>query len=563
MQRSYPAAYMQSLTDGVANQFEPLVVVPVALGFSMLALMAMSFVDFSPEKHSAREPRPTGQPLAEWPLVAIVALTSYRFYTGFLSSTWMPYLLAMEGRHLMENRQSVFMGTAKLIYGLSILLNPIFGLLGDHMAVMSHWSGRRLFLLVGVGSGGLGIYGCLVAASTDNVEWYMAATVLWMLGEAMADVTTETLVPELLPKSQYEISSNIRALNFLLGGLAGYVCLIVFRHISYDWLYYGYLLVMIACAFLTLCFINKGGAKNVQVAGTSEHRDDKANLSFKALVIQAYCAPCAYEGGFPRACLCLFIFSLGSAPMFFLLLMVRDVVGVPGQADLQLHFSCISIAFFVSAAAASILGAMIGTPSGNAGDATSEHPVEQGSVGVVEGGADQACGPPEAGAAGRATARPWESRETVIMRWRLMVASTVLFGLVVLMIPTAALVTSLTWRIVYFYIIGSAFGFSFGSVYARFQECTWSVLPPDVDIANAMGFAAMCKLAGVGIGNFVVGFILDAFSEGPEQDHHYQLIGYVIMCFFCTFVVLVAGALAHTLGKVALQTFDQTASRAQ
>merc|ERR1719291_716157 len=213
-----------------------------------------------------------GQPLAEWPIVAIVALTSYRFYTGFLSSTWSTYLLAMEGRHLMENRQSVFMGTAKLIYGLSILLNPIFGLLGDHMAVMSHWSGRRLFLLVGVGSGGLGIYGCLVAASTDNVEWYMAATVLWMLGEAMADVTTETLVPELLPKSQYEISSNIRALNFLLGGLAGYVCLIVFRHISYDWLYYGYLLVMIACAFLTLCFINKGGAKNVQVAGTSEHR---------------------------------------------------------------------------------------------------------------------------------------------------------------------------------------------------------------------------------------------------------------------------------------------------
>merc|ERR1719282_903246 len=105
----------------------------------------------------------------------------------------------------------------------------MFGLVGDHTAVMSHWSGRRLFVLLGVGSSSLGIYGCVAAANIGSVWWYLAGVVLWMLGEAMADVTTETLVPELLPRTQYEISSALRSLNFLLGGLAGYGALIIFR----------------------------------------------------------------------------------------------------------------------------------------------------------------------------------------------------------------------------------------------------------------------------------------------------------------------------------------------
>merc|ERR1719215_1807749 len=149
--------------------------------------------------------------LQTWSKVGILCLTSYRFYTGFLSATWMPYLLAMEGRALLGPKQSFFMGTAKLIYGMSIMMNPMFGLVGDQMALVSHWSGRRLFILVGVAAGGLGIYGCMVAAQIGSVSWYLAAVVLWMLGEAMADVTTETLVPELLPRSQYVVGATLRA----------------------------------------------------------------------------------------------------------------------------------------------------------------------------------------------------------------------------------------------------------------------------------------------------------------------------------------------------------------
>ena len=82
----------------------------------------------------------------EWSVPGLIALTAYRFYTGYLSATWLPYLLAMEGHDLWRENQSLFMGVAKLIYGLTILLKPIFGLFGDQVAKLSHGAGRRLFV---------------------------------------------------------------------------------------------------------------------------------------------------------------------------------------------------------------------------------------------------------------------------------------------------------------------------------------------------------------------------------------------------------------------------------
>jgi len=491
-----------------------LLIVPVLLGFALLVLMLTSFLDFNSKSEATSNGR---KPLQPWSMIAIVALTSYRFYTGFLSATWMPYLLAMEGHQLMEDRQSFFMGTAKLIYGFSILLNPIFGLFGDQIAIMSHWSGRRLFILVGVGSSGLGIYGCLVAAEISSTGWYLTATVLWMLGEAIADVTTETLVPELLPRAQYEVSSSIRALNFLLGGLTGYTMLIVFRHQHYSWLYYGYLILMLLCAFLTLIFIGHDDTPTPQ--GSAE----KTPLNgFFTTIVQAYTQPMHYEGGFPRACLCLFIFSLGSAPMFFLLLMVRDLVGIKDQVVMQMHFSIISIVFFIAAAVASTLGA--------ASSGASEPNQPESPSRVASG--------PEAGAGGNAmdteNAEKQESQQTTANRWRMMELSTIAFGVVAACIPLTAVPQTVNQRISAFYGISALFGMAFGSVYARFQECTWSILPPRVDVANAMGFAAMSKLAGVGLGNFVAGIILDLAATGHKT---YSPMGYVVMCLFCSALV--------------------------
>jgi len=535
-----PIEWISSLKELTQHINLHFLLMPVLLGFAMLFLMMSSITDWvrrmrgqgavaagGPGAVALQAPGATKPALHEWSKLAIFAVTSFRFYTGFLSATWMPYLLAMEGHQLMGERQSVFMGSAKLIYGMTIMLNPMFGLVGDQLAVVSHWSGRRLFVLVGVGSAGLGIYGCVVAAQLESTPWYLVATVLWMLGEAMADVTTEAVVPELIPRSQYEVASAIRAQNFLLGGLVGYVALIVFRSFHYSWIYYGYLIVMLVCAFLTLSFIDAG-----DLAGQQRDRDEEVSLS--AFLTQAYYMPSRIQGGFPKACLCMFVFSSGSAPMFFLLLMVRDIVGIKDPTDLQIQFSAISIVFFISAAASTVLGAILAGPSSG----TTSSDTTQGANATEAEEQD--------------TQRRAE-RDQIRSRWWLMVMSTLCFAMVITIIPFLGLISGLHNRTVGFYIFAIAFGFGFGSVYARFQECTWSLLPKGIDVANAMGWAAMCKNAGIGLGNFFVGFILDYFRDGPKA---YSLPGYFVMCAFCCFVVFLTAFLAHQIGNQVLKDHD-------
>jgi len=344
----------------------------------------------------------------------------------------------------------------------------------------------------------------------------------------MADVTTETLVPELLPRSQYDVGSSLRAINFLVGGLVGYSTLIVFRHWHYSWLYYGYLLVMLACASLTLCFIHSEDL----LANRSKQ---SKNLLIDRLLEQAYLLPARLEGGFPKACLCLFVFSLGTAPMFFLLLMVRDLIGIQNHVVMQLQFSIISIIFFISAALVNVLEKFIFPSTG--GESTAAHrPIAETGA-----GAGIAYDPETSS----------RQRETVVLRWRLMVYSTVFFGAVAAAMPVVGLLPNIAFRTCSFYAIAVLFGAAFGSVYSRFQECTWSLLPPGVDIANAMGFAAMCKLAGVGMGNFLAGIILDVCTS-----HGHSLIGYFIMCTLCAFVVLYSAKLAQEVSATALEAVD-------
>mmetsp|Transcript_104128 Transcript_104128/g.222475 ORF Transcript_104128/g.222475 Transcript_104128/m.222475 type:complete len:636 (+) Transcript_104128:146-2053(+) len=542
----------------VDPQAQPLIVqklhgmlAPVMVGFALILLLLASFGSCSHEKQEASVSstpaatvlqKPLETQLHTWSTLSIMALTSYRFYTGFLSATWMPYLLAMEGKSLADERQAFFMGSAKLIYGLSILLNPIFGLAGDQMAVVSHWSGRRLFILFGVGASGLGIYGCLIAAQMQSVGWYMAATILWMLGEAMADVTTETLVPELLPRSQYEVSSAIRALNFLLGGIAGYAALIFFRHWHYSWLYYGYLVVMFLCAFLSLCFINTDDLTPGRSSG--RHSSEVGEISVLKLITQAYWAPMQYEGGFGRACLALFTFSLGTAPMFMTLLLLRDVIGIHEPVLLQTHFSFVSITFFISAALASTMGAVA---SGRSSSRATGSGNEAASGDAVAG--------PEAGAgicAPRHSAEAQENIDNQSRSWFLMILSTVSYGAATLLIPLVGFLGSKSSRASCFYGIGILLGSAFGSVYTRFQERTWSILPQGVDVANAMGFAAMCKLAGVGIGNFMAGLILDF---NTTEDRGYEFSGYVIMCLFCAIVVFISAGVAYSVSRTAMDAY--------
>lgn len=441
----------------------------------------------------------------------IMGLTVYRLYTGFLSATWLPYLLAMEGAELWRDNQALFMGIAKLIYGMSILLTPFFGLMGDRLASKSHALGRRFFVRLGIIVAGLGIFLCHWAAPRGHFWWFGIGVLIWRIGEGLNDVTTEAICPEMLPPEQFEISSAIRASMFLVGGLIGYVMVAVFAHIHYSWLYYAYLIMMFSCGIPPLLLINKDCPR----AGGSS----RASKPFFQSCIDAYQRPARFPGGFPMACACIFIFSCGTAPMFFMLLMLRDLVGIENNIRLQTQFSLISIDFFLSAAVAAILS----------------------SLAAPSRGARQA---------GNHTGAS-SFTEIRVNSFRMTAASVIGFGVVALLMPYVSLIHSLSGRELAFYILTGALGACFGCVFSRFQDCNWQLLPPGVETANAMGFSTMCKLLGAGLGNFAAGLILDAFQDGNFVDDSetsmlivkYKQAGYIVLCAVSAVLAFVAGTM--------------------
>mmetsp|Transcript_46197 Transcript_46197/g.100387 ORF Transcript_46197/g.100387 Transcript_46197/m.100387 type:complete len:671 (+) Transcript_46197:164-2176(+) len=458
-----------------------------------------------------------------WPLRWIIGLTSYRFYTGFLTATWLPYLLAMQGQDLWREKQSLFMGIAKLIYGMTILLNPILGLVGDQAVLMSHSTGRRLFVRVGVIIAVLGLLLCHVAGEEHALLTFLCGILVWRLGEAINDVTTEAVVPEMVPASQFQVASAIKACSFLFGGLFGYVLLILLADLHYGWLYYAYPVGMLLCAIPSLMMLGEDPS-----AAAAARQEPVAREGFLAAVSKAYVGPMRFKGGFPRACLAVFVFSLGTAPMFFLLLIVRDLVGITNPIVLQQQFSLSSIVFFLSAAVASML------------------------IGV----------------SGRGNASQLDQGEILRQRGMMLVHSMIAFGLLALGIPAITLLETLESRDCAFHIVAALFGIAFGSAFTRFQDITWQLLPPGADVANAMGFNVMSRLLGLGIGNFLAGLILDSFYLGGSftnpastWQHYkgwhleysnekvepvYSPFGYVVMCTCCAMCVFASSAIAYS-----------------
>uniref|UniRef100_A0A7S4SF09 Major facilitator superfamily (MFS) profile domain-containing protein n=1 Tax=Alexandrium monilatum TaxID=311494 RepID=A0A7S4SF09_9DINO len=446
-----------------------------------------------------------------WSITGLILLTIYRFYTGFLSATWLPYLLAMEGEYLWSDKQAVFMALAKLLYGVSILFNPLFGLVGDELVAVSHGVGRRIFIRVGLTLAAVGLYICVLAGRDRAFLGFLSGIFVWRIGEGLNDVTTEAIVPELVPPSQFQIASAIKASSFLLGGLFGYVLLIVFENVHYSWLYYAYPIGMFVASLPPLYLLNSDRP-------FMHARKEVEKTSFMESMAQAYISPMQYPGGFPMACVAVFLFSLGTAPMFFLLLIVRDIVGITEHDAQQQQFSLGSIVFFLSAALTSCLSGLVRAPRRD-GEGAGDH--------------------------GGDAASPSRQASNMEIKGRMLVASMLVFGLVVFTIPTLALFSDRQARNVVFYVFTVVFGGSFGMCFTIFQELTWQLLPPGVRVANAMGFNVMSRLFGVGLGNFLSGMILDmAYSD---KTNGYLVWGYWVMHSFSGVVVLVSIPVAFSV----------------
>ena len=107
----------------------------------------------------------------KWSLFGIVALTAYRLYARLLSATWLPYWLAMEGQYL---RRATVMGLAKLIYDITILMDPVFGLIGDKATAVSHGGGLRLLVRAGICLARPGLYICIMAGRNHSFLCFLA-----------------------------------------------------------------------------------------------------------------------------------------------------------------------------------------------------------------------------------------------------------------------------------------------------------------------------------------------------------------------------------------------------
>jgi MFS family permease len=381
-----------------------------------------------------------------------------------------------------------------------------------------------------------GIFLCHWAAPAHQFWWFGIGVLIWRLGEGLNDVTIEAICPEMLPKEQFEKSSAIKASMFLLGGVLGYVMIGSCTQLHYSWLYSGYLILMFATALPTIMLINQDLPRPMQ--------HDTSEVSFLRSCIDAYVRPAMVPGGFPLACFCLFLFSAASTPMFYMLLMLRDLVGITQKIRLQSHFSLISIDFFLSAAVAAILNNVLFASKGPKGPPQRR---------ISYSDADN-------------TVQNVEART-----FRITGVSVFFCGLWVLIYPFGCNLNEERQRLWYMYIVGSLFGLGFGSVYARFQDCMWQLMPANSPVANIMGFASMCKLFGAGFGNFVGSLILDAFpspdaaEELMSQDRAgYRPSGYIVVFTVSAILAFITAGLVILIPpKQAKAAKEQHSSRSE
>eukprot|EP00434_Breviolum_minutum_P016543 symbB.v1.2.014583.t1/scaffold1069.1/size140053/7 len=387
-----------------------------------------------------------------WSVFSVMCLLAYRLYTGFNTATWLPYLLAREGESLWYDDQAAFMGVAKLIYGGTMLLNPVLGLLGDFLVLHSHGLGRRFFLRFGVLTAACGIVICMLSDARHNFYWFMFGILTWRLGECMNDVTMEALAPEMVPSTQYAMASSVKGALFLLGGVLGYVMLMFTVQLHFSWLYGAYLVMMLVCSMPALFLLKESS----QMRPSNQTRRLQTKPGFDYLTY-AYLAPARLPGGFSLASLSVFIFALGTAPMFFLLLMVRDLVGIQSQVVQQRQFSYLSVTFFLFA----VVAAVFSSDGGNL-------PARDGRIHHNTDDESQLHG-----------------------RARKLIVAVICFGILAIAMPFMTVLPTVETRMVYFFAVAIGFGFCFGAAYTRFQDITWQLIPEGSEWANVMGFNVM------------------------------------------------------------------------
>jgi hypothetical protein len=193
----------------------------------------------------------------------------------------------------------------------------------------------------------------------------------------------------------------------------------------------------------------------------------------------------------------------------------------------QRLFSEASISFFLSAAAASCA---TGIASRLRGDMK---PAAENDAATADAGAS----PDSAAGEGSRNDDGGEARLEAHGRW--LVSAAIIFGTVVFLLPGMYFIKGQDGRFRAFMILNSVMGAAFGVGLSSFQAVTWQIMPKNAQVANSMGFNGMCRLVGIGLGNFISGLLLDFSVDSSSSTHMYTPKGYVLMCTISALITFV------------------------
>eukprot|EP00927_Polykrikos_kofoidii_P023702 TRINITY_DN21744_c0_g1_i1.p1 TRINITY_DN21744_c0_g1~~TRINITY_DN21744_c0_g1_i1.p1 ORF type:complete len:906 (-),score=137.90 TRINITY_DN21744_c0_g1_i1:66-2783(-) len=528
-------------------------------------------------------------PQSEVSLLAMVLLSSSRFYGGFLGAAAASFVLE-ERRAILIGEEDggfstgigrvLFIASLAAICAAAVALAPVLGLLGDRMNHVSPSGGRSRLFVAGVMVQSGGLFYALWASNAESSRahfdlHYGLATIPWMVGQVVADTIAEALVAERLPVGQRDAGVVVGMNTFLVGGLFGFLFVLTLpqvpslsassRYEAVSRLYFALLFVLCTCGLLTLLWARR--LPPVRRLSTA------VGTPLLASIMESYYAPMLHEGRFSRACGCIFVFGLASGPMYYTLPMVRDLLGAETESQAYLHFVAGTVLFIVAAMMHTFVSGdsqlahlhAAGTASSDrstvdGGDGERRHRVAEDND---EAGSDKSPNHDPSSEDSVGVATPRQSADDVGREVETLLHTTLWYACFVALPPCIVLAPTFHSRLLAYYLLSAALGFCLGNACKRFQALIWRVLPADACLGNALGVAYAVKNLGVGVGNVICGSILrqsispggslglavgrsldnTVLTEGTGVAHFARWIGMFLFCSACAIasVILQSG----------------------
>merc|ERR1719482_1801691 len=196
---------------------------------------------------------------------------------------------------------------------------------------------------------------------------------------------------------------------------------------------------------------------------------------------------------------------MGSAGMMFVLLVLRDLVGVDDPVTQQVHLGLISMALMLTGSITSVIIGFVGMDS--------------------------------------------------VQRWWWMGIFITLNCICEVLVPCAVLAPDVSQRLYVLYGVACLKGV--GGMYNLMQPLTWEAIPDHWksgtgSVARATAWISVTRSFGIGIGNFAGGFLLDfarAVNEDQELtgDKKYPPLGYFLLFGYCAVTGVIGGLMLNSV----------------